>query len=546
MSVERRRRKLRALLADDQEVEQQRYVDLCLVLEGPDGSTLYVGGGQWDREEEQYCSSEPESGKILRLEPGQLEAAQWLCWWLEERKAGRPRDFVTLQLMGERSAGKTWIAAKAMILLLLEGPKFGLKSSIGWMASKSYELRDELDRELQDAAPTQWYRYKEEDRTYTFPTGKITNVSANDPESLKNGRVDWIVLNELQKMSHRAYLNGIKRLSDKGGLSIVTGNWPTAKGGAWIHDLNEKRKDALASGHTFPVRLVELKKAGNRTLDASTESQIDVIFRALDPRLAMTDLDGIAIPVGGDRAYWEWDKNRNQRRPPDAQPDNIVRNVTREVTSRRGMRRAGFDFVVGLDFQKYGGMWAIVHKIFGLPESPQLWAVDEVTVEGTEEDLIAELLAQGYVPENSLMVGDGSGRWQDGAHLAGRNSFKVFRDARYVCAGPVPQRDEEHKPKNPKFDDRARLHNWLLKNSLYMVDPVGAPILAEALAKCEIRAGTYGQGRPCVPWSHPTDAAGYVALWAYGEKIRKVPTGGSKRLYEALPSLYSDRYRVST
>lgn len=543
MPTDAKRRKLRALLADDQDAQHQRYTDLCLVVELPDGSTLYVAGGRWDAEEERYADAEPEVCKVIRLEPGQVAAFHQLCWWLQERREGRPRDFFSLWLMGDRGAGKTWIAAKGMLLLTLEAPKFGISKSIGWMASKSYELRDELDRELRDAAPAQWYRYREEDLTYTFPTGgKITNVSGNDPESLRNGRVDWLVCNELQKFSHRAYLNGIKRLSDKGGFSILTGNWPHGKSGSWVHDLAEKRKEALDAGRTYPVRLVQLKKAGNRTLDAATESQIDVIFRDLDPRMAATDLDGIALPVGGDRAYWEWDKVRNLRRPPASQTDSIVRNITREITARKTHRRAGFDFVVGLDFQKRDGMWAIIHEIYGLPEAPVLWAVDEIVITGTEEDLIAELLHNGYAPENSLMIGDGSGRWQDGAHVLGRASFKIFKDARYICAGPVPQKDDEHKPRNPLFDDRCRLVNWALKNGRYVVDPVGAPILGEALAKCELRAGEYGQGRPRRPWSHPTDAAGYAAMWLYGEKIRK-PTPG--RYYEKLPSIYADKYRIS-
>lgn len=544
MSGDARRRKFRAQLDDEAQVQHGRYVDLALVWEKPDGSTLYVAGGQWDQEDECYTGAEPTMGKIVRLEPGQVEAAQWVLWWLQERRAGRPVDFVTLQLMGERSAGKTWTAANAMLLCILESPKLGIKNAIGWMASKTYEQRDELDRELKAAAPLQWYRYREEDKSYTFVTGaKVTNVSANDPESLKNGRVDWLVLNEVQKMSHKAYLNGIKRLSDKGGLSFLTGNWPTTRSGQWVLELEEKREEAERAGKTFPVRKVLMRKAGNRTLDAHTESQIDVIFRALDPRLAEADLDGLARPIT-ELAYWEWSRSRNLVSRPDAAPNSIVRDITCEVTARKTMRRAGYEYVIGCDFQKYGGMWAIIHKIFGLPEAPALWAVDEIQIEGTEEDLIAELVENGYVPENSLIVGDGSGRWQDGEHVAGRNSFKVFKQARFNPVGPVPQKDENHRPKNPKFDDRSRLHNWMLKNGLYNVDPLGCKTLGEAMAKCEIRPGQYGQARPCVPWSHPTDAAGYVAMWLYGEKLRK-PSGGGQRMYESLPTQLHDKYQLS-
>lgn len=546
MSVDAKRRRLRALLAERQDVEAARHVDLCVVWELPNGETLLIAGGQWDREERRYTGKEAEFGVVYKLQPSQVEAATQLAWWMADRKAGRPRDWVTLQLMGNRGAGKTALAAVAMVTLLVEFPTMGGKPSVGWMVSKAHTEQEELDREIADNFPSRWYTYDTEDYQYRFLHGpKLTNISAAHEGKTKRGRTDYLLLNEAQKVTKRSYLNALARVSDKGGCSILTGNWTLeGRSGAWLYELEEKRKEAESAGKTWPIRLVNMDAAGNLTRDKATAAQVDVIIRALDPQLAATDLDGLQMPPT-DRAYWAWDRVRNLRRPPDAAPDNIVRNITREITSRRTFRRQGYDFVVGCDFQRYGGMWAIIHKIFGLPESPILWAVDEISVDGTEEDLIAELISNGYTPENSLIVGDGSGRWQDGAHSPGRNSFKVFKDARFNPVGPVPQKDEEHRPKNPKFDDRARLHNFLLKQGLYCVDPLGAPILGEAMAKCEVRPGMYGQGRPRPPWSHPTDAAGYAALWLYGEKLRKTPAPGTK-LYEALPSIYADRYRVST
>lgn len=542
------RRKFRALLTEEAQREYKRYTDICLVVENPDGSNLYVAGGQWDAEVERYTGQEPDTCKTVRLESSEVEAGQWICWWLQERLEGRPRDFVSLQLMGERAAGKTWTAALWMVLSTLESPKFGIPGSIGWAVSKSFEERDEVDRELRGIAPSQWYRYQEERRRYTFPTGgTITSISADDPENLKRGRVDWLLLNEIQKLGKRAYLNGLARLKDKAGCSLITGNWPTAKSGDWLYELDEKRRDALRQELPYPVRLVKFTASGNKTLDVDTGTQVDRIIRDLDPKLAATDLDGLQMPVT-DRAYWEWDKIRNARRPPDSQPDNIVRNVTREVTAHRTMRRAGYDYLIGVDFQKHGGMVAVVHKLFGLPDSPVMWAVDELLVQGTEEDLIAEMASPDclYTPENSLVIGDGSGRWQDGEHRTGRTSFQVFRDHRYNITGPVPQKDSEHRPKNVKFDDRCRLANWAIKHSLYMVDPKGSPTTADGFAKCEIRPGFYGQGRPAGEFRHITDAGTYALMWLYGEKIRKIPKGGSKRLYESITSLQANKYRVTS
>ena len=85
MSADARRKRLRALLAEDAEYEYERFIDVCLVWELPDGSTLYVGGGRFDREEKKYTDDEPEYGRVVRLEPGQVEAARCLIWWLQGR-----------------------------------------------------------------------------------------------------------------------------------------------------------------------------------------------------------------------------------------------------------------------------------------------------------------------------------------------------------------------------------------------------------------------------------------------------------------------------
>ena len=542
MSVERRRKQLRALLAEDLEREYQRYIDLCLVWELPGGDTLYVGGGQWDCEEERYTDRDPEHGRVIQLQESQVDAARWLAWWMQERRAGRDRDFITLQMMGDRGAGKTHMAADALTMLAVEAPHFRIPDSIGWMVSKSFEERDELDRELKAVASPQWYRYVEEKKRYTFVNGStITNVSADDPDNLKRGRVDWLLLNEIQKLGKRAYLNGLARIKDKGGFSVLTGNWPTDRRGQWIYELDEKRTDALKAGKSYPIRLVKVDSKGNATLDAPTAGMVDTIVRDLDPRLAATDLDGLPMPVT-DVAYWEWDKHRNAKPRPDSDRESIVRDITAQFTAGRTFRRQGYEYVIGCDFQEVP-MVAVVHKIFGTVAEPVAWAVDELIRVGTEEDLIDELRENGYTPDNSLIVGDGSGRWQDGKHIPNRRSFPIFRAAGYNIVGPVKQKDAEHRPLNPKFDDRCKLTNWMLGKCLYMVDPRGTPNLVEGLKKCELKSGKFGQARPGGEHAHITDAAGYVCWWLYPDKGTKRTMSGGKDLFKNMSDAVRMRAR---
>ena len=224
MSVDAKRRKLRALLDSAADVEAARFVDICLVWELPNGEPLYVAGGQWDRVEKRYTGREPEHGAVYRLQESQVEAARWIAWWMTERKAGRPRDFVTLQIMGERGAGKTALAAVAMVTLLIEFPTLGNKTSLGWMVSKAHTEQEELDREIAENIPSRWFRYKAEDYQYQFVHGPtLTNVSAATEDKTKKGRVDFLLVNEAQKMSRRAYLNALARLSDRAGSSVPAG-----------------------------------------------------------------------------------------------------------------------------------------------------------------------------------------------------------------------------------------------------------------------------------------------------------------------------------
>src|SRR5262249_24358891 len=159
-------------------------------------------------------------GKIIDLEESQIEAAQTAAWWIQQRLNNEPRDFCALFLIGPRGSGKSTFGEVLTGTIAVAFPTFDTSPSITWQISSSHAERDQLDREFQQHMPTDWYRYTELPKhVYRWLHGPTTtNVSANDPDALKRGRVDFAFFNEVQKLSKRAIAYGIARLADKGGL----------------------------------------------------------------------------------------------------------------------------------------------------------------------------------------------------------------------------------------------------------------------------------------------------------------------------------------
>lgn len=76
----------------------------------------------------------------------------------------------------------------------------------------------------------------------TFAHGPILrNLSADDPDSMKQGRCDFLLYNEAQLISPRAVKNGLYGTADAGGLCVLAANPPSGPEGDWLHDL----KDAI-------------------------------------------------------------------------------------------------------------------------------------------------------------------------------------------------------------------------------------------------------------------------------------------------------------
>ena len=85
MSIDPSRRQFRAQLAEQAQLEAQRYVDLEVEWRLPDESTLLHCGGVWDKIERRYTGASASTVKVFRLKLSQVEIAQWFVWWMQER-----------------------------------------------------------------------------------------------------------------------------------------------------------------------------------------------------------------------------------------------------------------------------------------------------------------------------------------------------------------------------------------------------------------------------------------------------------------------------
>lgn len=506
--MDSRRQKFRALLAKREDDQKKRYRELCVVWRRQaTGEILLKVGGVWDSQERRYVS-EAADGRIIDLEESQVEAAQLAAWWIQQRLANEPRDFCALFLIGNRGSGKTTFSEILVGTFVVAFPTFDNSPSITWQVSSSHAERDELDRELQQHLPGAWYHYTEFPKhVYKWAHGPTTtNVSADDPDALKRGRVDLAFFNEAQKISKRAIAYGIARLKDKGGLTVFAGNWPNTLKGKWILDLHKKAEEKREAGEPFPIAFVEMKAAANRHQDNAVADQLTEIITILDPRIAAADIDGRLLRVD-QPAYWEYSKQKHVRELPQ------LGDITREFTRRRTGRE--YDCIAAVDFQATPHMAASLWKIFGTVKEPLLWAFDELVVEqASEEDLISELADNEYAPENTLVIGDASGQWQDGKHNHERDSFQVFRAHRYHIIAPTKPKSKTRRSANPPVEQRIKLHNQVLQVQQMLFSP-SCTKLQEAHAECPLREGRYGKVYPYGFYAHLTDTAGYLAWWAF-------------------------------
>lgn len=507
---------------------ENRYLDICLVLRRLENrETLLWAGGRWDLLDHRWSKQEPETGEIIDLHEGQVEFTRWYAGWLRDFREGFPREVSLALAGGARRGGKTFNLVACLLATLIDVPQIKGNSAIGWLVSVAHTEREELDAYIRRILNKGWYRYQGQPKyKYTFHHGaELTNISSDDPETLKRGRTDIIFYNEAQKMPRQVLTNGIGGLIDNGGLAILAANPPQRSKGEWVYDI---RADIEAGEYGGVAKFFEFDPNKNPFIDAAAKRRGRKLLERLDPAAVLADDEGV-WKKPGDLAYQEFSRSKHIRELPSLAGDSITRDITRDFTRRR--LGTAYDFLGGYDPQGRPHHAGTLWKIFGTIDQPILYCVDEVVVDQSEagygEDLFLERAsAKGYVPTNTAWIMDASSFWQDDRHrTTGAVSADYFKRWQYRHEPPQPPSltSKTGRARNPDIDLRVDLLNRLLKfervliatvrNELGVLRPA-APWLAESLKDCPNRRRASGAGYvPFGKHAHITDTAGYVAWW---------------------------------
>jgi hypothetical protein len=501
----------------DQLRPASRYQDLCISFEEPSGGTVWLAGGRWDHFERRWSVQEPEHALVIQLREPQVPFMRHFSRAHRNAVAGAERLYNLLLLIGGRRAGKTHAAFWAMFAATLDRPRIGDSDVITWLVSVSQPERQELDREIRERVPPDWYVYREHPlHQYELANGaRLAHVSVDDgrgAEKLKRGRADLVLINEGAKMPRSVPFNAVGAIADRDGLMIITSNPPRQDKGAWVYETFDawRKAKAQSSGplelaEQLPLEVFEMDHKKNDAIDQAARRRVGKLMGLFDAAGAKADDDGVIAPVG-DRAYYAFDELRHFKPAPER--GDITQVITRQKLGREYL------VLCGSDFQGRPHMAGVACRIFGEPERPVIWVMRNFIVDhGDEDDLIDTMEADGFEPERCLVIGDASGQWQDGPHTKGKDSFSVFRDRRWVIEPPTKKLSNKgNYSANPRpVALSVSRVNGLLDEDRLFVDP-GAPLIATALKECRSKQGTFG-AYPSGIYAHITDALRYVVWW---------------------------------
>jgi hypothetical protein len=524
-------------LRRENEVTGERFVDLRLDFE-LESELLLTAGGKWDRRLGDY-EGDAAQRVVVRLHPGQKRAVEWFKSWLAahgDRRVNPPPmpelanleefDFDAFQLdtdpahayaalfAGGRRGGKTWIAVAIAVCYAVMYP-----GAIVWVVSPNDQKHAEVRRYLLGCIADEWL-----DRAtsfeYDFCNGsQILLKGAHNPDLLKEGKANLIILNEGTLMQRRTFTVARGNIVDASGLVIVCSNPPTEKKDqTWVSDFAAEAR----AGRRAAVFL-EFDPRKNPHIDR----------RALFSMSAELDARTFKIEVLGqflgppDAVAWNWIRLENEI----PVPSNYL-----DVTERflHDLEGPGIEHFVGLDVQRFpyiGGPW---YKLFVEPGKPVTadtvlaWIVGETVLDGGDEvDFCHDLREAGLDPEQTLIVCDATAEYQHSRRRStdspppewsGRGSFSIIRGEGYRRIVPP---DRRMRRKNPELVDRARAFTSMICNVLgerrLFADPVKAPKTCAAIRDWRV---LHGKPNRTQYEAHLGDGASYPMIRLFPRRMR--------------------------
>lgn len=499
---------------------EARYVDLALALvRDKTNETLLWAGGRWDRLDLRFDETEPNEVVVIRLEESQIAFTLWFADFLRDYREGYPRDVSLALVAGDRRGGKTFDTLFCQIAALIDVPRLGNGlPTKGWVISRTYKERDELAQLVGGFIPDTMYKeMKAPEYRYTFPHGSyLRNLSADDPNSLKQGGVDFLLYNEPQKMSPKAIKNGLYGTADRGGLCVLAANPPDGPEGDWLRDLKEAIDEDV---EIKPItRFFNFSSKHNTKIDQPARKRVAKIAQKIDPEMGDGDADG-TWRRWGDMACPSWNSRTLDKGGLVGPPPEIGLVDMTTVVTRRAFGRS-FDYVIGADFQRKPQAAAIL-RVLQVPDckDPVYWFTGACGTVGTEVELSTDLLGfpNSYAQRSgekrsAMIIGDCSGSWQGSERIKGRTSFSLLEnEGWYIQPAEIIKGANSERPRNPEVGQRLGLMQRLMEARRIRVSPECVWLIT-SFAKCQLRRTETGTRVPKGQLAHILDAACY-AVW---------------------------------
>ena len=490
-------------------------LDLQLdLLDERDDSKLARFGGLWNRHVKDYMPKDAVTSRRIRLHPGQLDAAEFFLDWLDGHLAGdvEPEDRIfDLAFTGGRRGGKSALAFTLAVAYALACP-----GSIVWIVTPSDAFFTEPMEYLESIMPREWYTSLGWPHwTYFLANGSSIQLhSGHTPRRLKQGRADFVVINEGQAVPSQSYTTLSASIVDQGGLVLTAANPPdVGDPGEWVADL----VGGIESGEVIHGVHFFFDPLKNPHID---QAALAALAEKMDPHTFDVQVRGM-YKLPPDAVLHTWDRLKNEMPVPD---EKLGLDVTRAFTKHYEGR--AYDDIIGGDVQTFPWIAAVRTRVYRNPKAPDdlskalLWGVGESYIEqGDEIDTARDLKAQGVDPERTLMIMDASCDWQQQQRdqtkqrpeFRGAGSMDMMRGEGFKHVVP-PDPDMRD---NPSVVDRMRAANARIGpkvgEPLVFVDPRRCPKTVVGIRKWKTV-----KGKPA-RWSkhaHGGDAFTYI-IWRF-------------------------------
>lgn len=487
------------------------------------GELILRAGGRWDRLRGEYVDGVAETSRVLRLHPGQVDGARWFAWWLEHHMlADLDETNVVYDMLcaGGRRGGKTDWIGDAIAVYAVAHP-----GSLIWIVVPTEGFESEPMRYIESKLPRDWYKLHEASSTYYLINGTtIVLQSAKVPRKLKQGKADFIVINEGQACPTQSYDTLSASIVDSGGLIITAANPPDiGDPGEWVAKL---AGDALTEANPH-ARYFFYNPEKNPHID---QSALRALRKKWDRRTYRIQALGEFL-LAPNVVLHAWSRTENERPIP-----RLGRDVTRRFTKFFEGRE--YTDIVGVDVQSYPWIVGVRFKAYENPKAPGdmtealLWGVDEVFLEEGDETQFAHALDKlGLDPQKTLIICDATARWQQAerdpnkqrAEFKGKGSWDMLSAAGYRnIVGPDPKLKT-----NPDVHDRWRAGNARIEDAegedgqgerRLFLDPQRCKQACES-----VRSWKHKDGKPIArnKGAHAGDAITYVVWRFFPRRIEK-------------------------